>query len=279
MVRPARRKEIAVRAVSEGRLTIRAACAAFTISEGCYRYQPKLSHENAVIAQWLEALTKKEKTWGFKLCFFYLRNVKGFGWNHKRVYRIYCELALNLRIKPKRRLKRETPAALAVPDVINEMWSMDFMHAQLSDGRPFRTFNVIDDFNREGLAVEVDISLPALRVIRALDQVIEWRGKPKSIRCDNGPEYISDNLAKWAKKHRIKLMFIQPGNPQQNAYVERYNRTVRYDWLNQHMFISIDEAQTSATQWLWTYNNERPNMAIGGITPAQKLERHMKHAA
>ena len=268
-----------MRAVSEGRLTIRAACAAFTISEGCYRYQPKLSHENAVIAQWLEALTKKEKTWGFKLCFFYLRNVQGFGWNHKRVYRIYCELALNLRIKPKRRLKRETPAALAVPDVINEMWSMDFMHAQLSDGRPFRTFNVIDDFNREGLAVEVDISLPALRVIRALDQVIEWRGKPKSIRCDNGPEYISDNLAKWAKKHRIKLMFIQPGNPQQNAYVERYNRTVRYDWLNQHMFISIDEAQTSATQWLWTYNNERPNMAIGGITPAQKLERHIKHAA
>ena len=101
MVRPARRKEMALRAVSEGRLTIRAACVAFTISESCYRYQPKLSHENAVIAQWLEALTKKEKTWGFKLCFFYLRNVKGFGWNHKRVYRIYCELALNLRIKPK----------------------------------------------------------------------------------------------------------------------------------------------------------------------------------
>ena len=274
-----RRKEMALRAVSEGRLTIRAACAAFTISESCYRYQPKLSHENAVIAQWLVALTEKEKTWGFKLCFFYLRNVKGFGWNHKRVYRIYCELALNLRIKPKRRLKRETPAALAVPDAANQTWSMDFMHAQLSDGRSFRAFNVIDDFNREGLAVEVDISLPALRVIRALDQVIEWRGKPKAIRCDNGPEYISHVLAEWAEKNGITLMFIQPGNPQQNAYVERYNRTVRYDWLNQHMFISIGEAQDSATQWLWTYNNERPNMAIGGITPAQKLERHMKHAA
>jgi putative transposase len=279
VVRPARRKELAQRAVSEGRLCIRAACAAFTISESCYRYQPKLSHENAVIAQWLVALTEKEKTWGFKLCFFYLRNVKGFGWNHKRVYRIYCELALNLRIKPKRRLKRDTPAALAVPDVINDTWSMDFMHAQLSDGRSFRTFNVIDDFNREGLAVEVDISLPALRVIRALDQIIEWRGKPKAIRCDNGPDYISHDLAKWAAKHKIILMFIQPGNPQQNAYVERYNRTVRYDWLNQHMFMSIDEAQASATKWLWTYNNERPNMAIGGITPAQKLRQHMKHAA
>jgi putative transposase len=270
---------MAKRAVSEGLLSIRAACAAFTISQTCYRYEPKLSHENAVIAQWLQVLTEKEKTWGFKLCFLYLRNVKGFGWNHKRVYRIYCELELNLRIKPKRRLKRDKPEALAVPEAINEVWSMDFMHAWLSDGRSFRTFNVIDDFNREGLGIEVDLSLPALRVIRSLNQIIEWRGKPKAIRCDNGPEYISHALAKWAKKHDIILMFIQPGNPQQNAYVERYNRTVRYDWLSQHIFASIEAAQASATQWLWTYNNERPNMAIGGITPAQKLEQHMKHAA
>ena len=229
MVRPARRKDMAKRAVSEGRLSIRAACAAFTISQTCYRYEPKLSYENAVIADWLERLSKAQKTWGFKLCFLYLRNVKGFGWNHKRVYRIYCELELNLRIKPRRRLKREKPDALAVPAVINEVWSMDFMQAYLSDGRSFRTFNVIDDFNREGLGIEVDISLPALRVIRALDQIIEWRGKPKAIRCDNGPEYISHALVKWAEKHGIVLMFTQPGNPQQNAYVERYNRTVRYD--------------------------------------------------
>jgi len=166
-----------------------------------------------------------------------------------------------------------------VPDEANQTSSMDFMHALRSDGRSFRTFNVIDDFNREGLAVEVDISLSALRVIRALDQVIEWRGKSKAIRCDNGPEHISHALAEWANKHGITLMFIQPSNPQQNAYVERYNRTVRYVWLTQHVFMGIDEAQISATQWLWTYNNGRPNMAIGGITFAQKLERHMKHAA
>ena len=145
MVRPARRKEMAQRAVSEGLLSIRAACAAFTISQTCYRYEPKLSHENALIAQWLQEITRKEKTWGFGLCFLYLRNVKGFSWNHKRVYRIYCELELNLRIKPKRRLKREKPDALAVPETVNEMWSMDFMHAWLSDGRSFRTFNVIDE--------------------------------------------------------------------------------------------------------------------------------------
>ena len=200
-MRPSQRKQMAKRAVSEGLLSIRAACAAFSISQTCYRYQPKLSHENAIIAEWLQTLTKKETTWGFKLCFLYLRNVKGFGWNHKRVYRIYCELALNLRIKPRRRLKREKPDVLAVPEAMNEMWSMDFMHAKLSDGRSFRTFNVIDDFNREGLAIEVDLSLPALRVIRALDQIIEWRGKPKAIRCDNGPEYISHALAAWAKKN------------------------------------------------------------------------------
>ena len=109
------------------------------------------------------------------------------------------------------------------------------MHDQLSDGRSYRTFNVIDDFNREGLALDVDISLPSLRVIRALDQIIEWRVKPQVIRCDNGPEYISETLKTWSEKHNIQLQFIQPGKPQQNAYVERFNRTVRYDLLNQYI--------------------------------------------
>jgi putative transposase len=130
---------------------------------------------------------------------------------------------------------------------------------------------VIDDFNREGLGIEVDFSLPAERVIRSLDRIIEWRGKPNSIRCDNGPEYISEALKSWARKKGITLQYIQPGNPQQNAYVERYNRTVRYDWLNQYIFDSTSSVQDYATWWLWTYNNERPNMALGGITPKQRL--------
>jgi putative transposase len=176
--------------------------------------------------------------------------VKHFKWNHKRVYRIYRELELNLRIKPKKRLIREKPDALAVPDDINQCWSMDFMHDQHQSGRSYRLLNVIDDFNREGLAIEVDFSLPAERVIRALNQVIEWRGKPSCIRCDNGPEYISHLLAEWTEKHKIKLLFTQPGNPQQNAYVERYNRTVRYDWLNQYLFSTITEVQDFATRQL-----------------------------
>ena len=168
-------------------------------------------------------------------------------------------------------LVREKPEPLAVPEAINDCWSMDFMHDSLSDRRSYRLFNVIDDFNREGLCIDVDFSLPALRVTRALDQVIEWRGKPAMIRCDNGPEYLSHELTEWAEKCGIRLQYIQPGNPQQNAYIERYNRTVRYDWLAQYLFDSLDEVREFATRWLWHYNNERPNMGLGGITPKQKL--------
>lgn len=271
MVKPSRRKEMAIKAVEEHQVSVRLACESFGISETCYRYQAKLSGDNAFIADWLLRLTATNRTWGFGLCFMYLRNVKGYGYNHKRVYRIYRELELNLRIKPKRRLKRDRPDELAVPRQINTMWSMDFMHDSLANGDSFRTFNVLDDYNREGLGIEVDRSLPALRVIRALEQIIEWRGKPKAIRCDNGPEYISKQLMAWARKQRIQLQYIQPGKPQQNAYVERFNRTVRHEWLNQHLFESIAHAQETATQWLWRYNNERPHSALGGITPAQKL--------
>ena len=139
------------------------------------------------------------------------------------------------------------------------------MHDALDDGRSFRLFNVLDDFNREGLAIEADFSLPSARVIRVLDQLIEWRGAPKVIRCDNGPEYISGALMSWAEECGIQLEYIQPGKPHQNGYVERYNRTVRYDWLAQYLFESIEQVQDYATRWLWTYNNERPNMALGGI--------------
>ncbi|MGD8380169.1 MAG: IS3 family transposase [Gammaproteobacteria bacterium] len=270
-VKPSRRREMAQAAVQARGLRVRLACQAFGISETCYRYQAKLSDENAEIADWLIRLTHNQKNWGFGLCFLYLRNVKGYPWNHKRVRRIYRELELNLRIKPKKRLQREKPEPLSVPAAINDVWSMDFMHDQLTDGRSYRLFNVIDDYNREGLDIVVDLSLPAERVTRSLDRIIEWRGKPKAIRCDNGPEYISGRLAAWAQRHGIRIDYIQPGKPQQNAYIERYNRTVRYDWLSQHWFDTIEEVQAFATRWLWIYNNERPNMALGGITPKQKL--------
>ncbi|WP_419779002.1 IS3 family transposase [Maridesulfovibrio sp.] len=271
VVKPSCRRKMAKAAVKEEKVNIRQACEAFSISQTCYRYEPKLSAENELVTDWLVRLTHNQRNWGFGLCFLYLRNVQGFSWNHKRVYRIYRELELNMRIKPKKRLVREKPEPLSQPESANQVWSMDFMHDQLEDGRSFRLLNVIDDFNREGLSIEVDLSLPADRVVRTLNQIIEWRGKPEAIRCDNGPEYISNRLLLWAEKEKIRLEYIQPGNPQQNAYVERFNRTVRYDWLSHYMFESIQEVQDYATKWLWTYNNERPNMGIGGITPMQKL--------
>ena len=263
---------MAQRAVEKHGISIRAACSVFEVSESCYRYQSKLNCENAIIADWLLRLTTTHRRWGFGLCFLYLRNVQGFGWNHKRVYRIYRELELNLRIKPKRRIKRDKPDALSVPMCINQVWSMDFMSDSLSDGRSLRTFNLIDDYNRECLAIDVDLSLPSLRVIRALEQVIEWRGKPAAIRCDNGPEYISGALVTWANQNKVTLLYIQPGKPTQNAYVERFNRTARHEWLDMHHFDSIEQAQELATKWQWQYNNERPNTAIGGVPPAKLLQ-------
>lgn len=159
--------------VQQRGISIGLACECMSVSESCFYYQPKLSTENEEIADWLLRLTTAHKRWGFGLCFLYLRNVKGYGWNHKRVYRIYRELELNLRIRPRRRIKRDKPDALSVPTSINQVWSIDFMSDSLADGRSLRTFNVLDDYNREGLGIEVDMSLPSGRVIRSLEQIIE----------------------------------------------------------------------------------------------------------
>ena len=271
MVKPSQRKEMAQHLFAKRGVSIRVACEIFGISETCYRYQAKLSGVIALIPDWLLRLTTTHRRWGFGLCYLYLRNVKQFTYNHKRVYRIYRELELNLRIKPRRRLKRDKPDVLEEPRQINQVWSIDFMHDALAIGRTFRTFNVLDDYNREGLGIESDFGLPAARITRVLDQIIEWRDKPVAIRSDNGSEMCSGEFQNWAANRGIKLLFIQPGKPTQNAYVERWNRTVRHEWLDQHLFENIEQAQQTATEWLWTYNDERPNMAIGGITPIQKL--------
>ena len=205
--------------------TIHLACRAFGISQTCYRYKAKLDAENGVIADWLVRLANNQRNWGFGLCFLYLRNVKNFKWNHKRVYRIYRELELNLRIKPRHRLVRQKPLPLAVPTAINQSWSMDFMHDQLADGRSIRLFNVIDDFNREGLGIEVDFSLPSERVIKSLDRIIEWRGKPKAIRCDNGPEYIQRRDISLGGQTRHPYRF----HPARSASAKRLRGALQQD--------------------------------------------------
>jgi putative transposase len=230
-----------------------------------------MGHER--VADWWIRLTANQCNWGFGLCFLYLRNVKRFGWKHKRVYRIYRELELNLRIKPKKQLTREKLESLSVPMSINDVWSMDCMHDQLWDGRSIRLFNVIDDFNREGLGIDVDFSLPAAQhasfgLLTKLSNGGERRWR-SSVTMD--PNTSVRYWPRGQKSVPSRSVFIQPGQTQQNAYTERYNRTVRYDWLAHYLFESVDEVQEFATKWLWTDNHKRENMALGGITPKQKL--------
>jgi putative transposase len=262
---------MAQKAHKQFNISIKRICQLHSISVSNWRYERSRDPEDQAIVKALLGLTQAHIRWGFKLMFLHLRNQCGKPWNHKRVYRIYRELELNLRIKPHIRLDRQKPLPLTPPSAPNVVWSMDFMHDQLSDARSYRSLNVLDDFNRELLCAEVDFSLTTTRVIKALNQVIEWRGCPKAIRCDNGPEYISTLLGKWAKDRDIVLWFTQPGNPQQNAYVERFNRTMRYELLSANLFESIAGAQDGVTKWQWTYNNERPSMALNGLTPIQCL--------
>jgi len=265
--------------VQQRGVAIRLACTVFSIGESCYRYQSQQNAENEQIANWLIRLTDNNRSWGFGLSYLYLRNVKNFGWSHKRIYRIYRELELNLRIKPRKRLVRDKPKVFAVPQASNQVWSMDFMHDSLEDGPNFRLVNVIDVFKREALGIEVDFSLPSERVIRSLMQIISWRGKPQVIRCadlgfcHNGPENISGKIRTWAQECGIRFEYIQPGKPQQNAYVERFNRTIRDEWLSQYYWSSIEEVQDFVTQWMWSYNHDRPHLALAGFTPKQHLAK------
>ena len=213
-------------------------------------------------------LSDLHSRWGFWMMYHRLRNL-GFRWNHKRVYRVYTQMRLNLRTKRKKRL----PARVKVPLLSlikpNITWSLDFMHDTLSTGKSVRSFNVIDDFNREVLAIAIDKSLPSARVIRELDQLIDWRGKPEKIRSDNGPEFISSNIEEWCLKNSIIWEYIQPGKPTQNSLIERFNRTFRQDILDRYMFDNLADFRKYVQDWMWMYNNERPHSALGHLTPTR----------
>ena len=221
----------------------------------------------------LQEAVERYPAYGFSKLFKALRRW-GHPWNHKRVYRLYCELKLNKRRRGKKRLPTRSPEPLAVPAMANQCWSMDFMSDSLFCSRRFRTFNVVDDFNREALAIEIDLNLPAPRVIRVLDRLAAWRGYPDKLRMDNGPEFISAALAEWAEDHSIDLDFIQPGKPTQNSYVERFNRTYRDEVLNMYVFRTLKEVREVTEKWIREYNEERPHDALNDLTPWEYLEQY-----
>ena len=181
-------------------------------------------------------------------------------------------MKLNIRRRAKKRLPARVKQPLMVPAGINVTWSMNFMTDALVSGRKFRTLNILDDFNREVLSIEIDFSLPALRVIRVLNDLIAWRGTPQSIRVDNGPEFISQVLTMWCEDHQIKLQFIQPGNPTQNAYIERFNRSFRRGVLDAYLFETLEQVREVAEEWIIDYNTERPHDSLGNRSPLDLWE-------
>ena len=239
------------------------------MSRSVYRYRPDHSKDNPVIAVLLE-LADQYPRYGFGKLFPILRR-QGYHWNHKRVHRIYCELKLNLRRKGKKRLPTRTPDPLSVPESINQCWSADFMSDALWCGRRFRTFNLVDDYNREVLTIEVARSLTAERVVAALDRAATWRGYPQKLRVDNGPELTSAKLATWAEQHGVTLEFIKPGRPMQNGFIERFNRTYRTEVLDVFVFKHLREVEEITERWVKQYNEERPHESLGNLTPKAYL--------
>ena len=256
------------------KLSLRQACVLFSISTSVYYYKNKRKDDSQIIEQ-LSALAEAHQQWGFWMMYHRLRKMH-YRWNHKRVYRVYSLMRLNLRNKRKKRLPARVKAPLLRPIAPNITWSLDFMHDTLANGKTIRTLNVIDDFNREALSIIVDTSLPAKRVIRELNKLLEWRGTPEKIRSDNGPEFIAEIISDWCKDAGIEWEYIQPGKPTQNSLIERFNRTFRQDVLNSYMFDSLSQVRNYANAWLWMYNNERPHSALGYLTPIEFLLKYGK---
>lgn len=249
-------------------LPVQRACRAVGLWRATY-YRPVVEwaqRDTPVIAA-LTAVVTTHPRWGFWKCFDRLR-LDGHPWNPKRVWRVYCHLRLNLPRRTKKHLPVRLRQPLTVSPQPNVVWAMDFMSDTLYGGRRFRTLNILDEAVREGLAIEVDTSLPAERVIRVPEQVVAWRGQPEALRLDNGPELIADCFMTWCTEHDIELRYIQPGKPAQNALIERFNRTYRAEVLNTYVFESLDQVREISAEWLLTYNEARPHDTLAGLPPA-----------
>ncbi len=182
-------------------------------------------------------------------------------------------MKLNLPRRAKRRLPKRDRQPLFVVPTMNTVWALDFMRDTLYEGRVFRTLNVIDEANRGGLGIDIATSIPAVRVTAFVAQLIDMHGRPRAIRCDNGPELTSEAFTTWCKEQDIELRFIQPGKPDQNAYIERFNRTYREEVLSASLFDSLDEVREITAEWLDQYNEIRPHDALGSLPPARYRER------
>lgn len=267
MVGPAQRRQLAQWIVKAKAYSQQRACRLAGLSRRMLTYQSKRQPDTEV-EQALQTIARRHPGWGFWKIRHRLRR-QGHPHNHKRLWRIYRQLGLNLPRRRRKRLPDHVRKPLPKATAINQVWSLDFMSDALQDGRRFRTLNILDDYNREALGVEVDYSLPAKRVIRFLEQLIESYGKPSCLRCDNGPEFISTVLTEWCEAKEIRLHWIQPGKPTQNAFIERFNGSFRREVLNAYLFRNLAQVREVIETWLKAYNTERPHQALGFMTPIE----------
>lgn len=259
------------------KVSFRQACRTFNLSTSVYRRTRVKKVDDLFLHELIIKEAENHPTWGFWKIFHRVR-MEGITVNHKRLYRLYREANLHLRRKTRKRVPLRIKQPLLQPLIPNINWSMDFMRDTLWAGKPFRTFNIIDDFNREVLNITVSKSITCKRVVDELNKLTEWRGLPQSIRVDNGPEFIAQTLRDWCDHpdRKIDLVFIQKGKPNQNGYIERFNRTFREDILDSYLFDAVEQAQEFANQWIWMYNNERPHESIQNLPPRQFLLKYGK---
>jgi putative transposase len=273
VVSPRAEREAVRVAREEGRLSERRACGLIGMNRGSWRYQRKERNEAALRAR-LRELAGERPRFGYRRLHRMLGREKEQGiakWvvNHKRVYRIYREEGLAMGRRKSKRFRAEARVPMALPRRANQMWTMDFTRDSLASGRKFRTLNLMDGNTREALWIEVDTSLPGLRVVQVLEWVAQGRGLPEAIQVDNGPEFISRVVDQWAYANGVALHFIDPGKPVQNAFIESFNGKFRDECLNQNWHTSLEDARRTIEAWRVDYNTVRPHSSLGYRTPEE----------
>ena len=221
----------------------------------------------------INEIAKTRVRYGYKRIHVLLRR-EGWSVNDKRVYRIYCEEGLKLRTKkPKRRKSAAQRVQRPPATFLNQSWSMDFVTDSLFNGHRFRSLTIVDNFSRECMAIEVGQHIKGEDVVRVVEQIKAMRGTPNFIRVDNGPEFISKELDKWAYENKVTLDFSRPGKPTDNAYIESFNGSFRDECLNINWFLSLDDAREKIEEWRRDYNDWRPHSSLDNLTPSEYLEK------
>ena len=271
MVSPQAERE-AVRVVrEEARLSERHACGLIGMHRGSWRYRPR-ERDDAALRTRLRELAGERPRFGYRRLHVLLCRA-GERVNHKRVYRLYREEGLAMRRPKRKRFRAEARVPLGLPKTANEVWTMDYTQDELASGRKFRTLNLMDGYTREALAIEVDPSLPGLRVVRVLERLQEMRGTPAAIQVDNGTEFTSRVVDQWAYQNQVALHFIERGKPTQNALIESFNGKFRDECLNQNWFVDLRDAQDRIEAWRVDYNAVRPHSSLGYLTPVEFAHR------